>query len=267
VVKKIAGLRALELEFEATQQAIRDQRVLEHLSRAEKTDKLVNTLIDRCKTHGGPFTKLAELEQWATNFDPDNDSHRLTLRSEVWLKRKTIGMPETDPHLRINKVSGRELLANLTVLLGGMEAAPTPDSLVQSASEDDILAALTNTSAPPQTLSTKEGAHEIGDVCAVQVSCHGNAPEWQLAVVTCVEDELRVQLDLFCSRFPGEPPHVSKAQWVLPADPECVTVASSNLIPVDVHGGWQRCEDSQWFEVSNHNEVSASLLPVLGLVV
>ena len=97
VRRLVKPLRQLEAEFESVQRRIRDDKLEVSLQRAAKADTVANTLVKRCKAHAGPFTTLEELENFVATQDRESKEFRLALRNEVYFKRKTTSLPETDP--------------------------------------------------------------------------------------------------------------------------------------------------------------------------
>ena len=83
---------------------------------ALKAVEYVHVLLQKCKSWGGPFTKIEELEECVSATDNDD---KLILRNEVaYRKHSSVHDQKARPQLyRLNQVTTAELKINLTIIL------------------------------------------------------------------------------------------------------------------------------------------------------
>ena len=105
---------------------------------ALKAEEYTHVLLHKCKSWGGPFTSITELEEYVLQ-SQDDETLKATLRSEVGYRRHTSPRDfQTRPNLyKLNQVSAAELKMNLTILL--TTEAENMQAVQDMPTEDDMI--------------------------------------------------------------------------------------------------------------------------------
>ena len=82
-------------------------------------DNYQESLLKKCKEHGGPVVTVKELKELVKRIGKDEKILKSCLRTEVGFKRVMHPLDATErPHLyKMNHLSGDELLENLRILM------------------------------------------------------------------------------------------------------------------------------------------------------
>ena len=110
-------LDAMEVTWSNKQKQKKKQRLRENLQKKVRANDFVDQLLVKCKEHGGPVTSVNEVKALVSKKSPELKTF---LRQEIQYQRVT---HQHDADVRrdlykVNKISQKEMIENLTVLLG-----------------------------------------------------------------------------------------------------------------------------------------------------
>ena len=122
-----------------SQNLFHEQRLKKDAEKTTYQFEYVNSLLTKCKEHGGPFVSTEEIEQCLHNIDDDIEKKRI-LRVEILYCRHSCGSDaQQRPHLyKVNQLSLTKMIINIATLLTNnfvqsldIPPIPSEDEVVQ----------------------------------------------------------------------------------------------------------------------------------------
>ena len=234
------------------------KRLQEACDAALKAEEYVHVLLHKCKSWGGPFTTIQELEN-CIETTPDDKNLKNILRTEVSYRRRTSPRDfQARPSLyKLNQVSTIDLKVNMTLILTseaeGVQCVPempTEDGMMQIFIDEAGHLDEPAVSGEKSAQNKLEPDISVNEPCVV-IWDIDNIRQWFLGI--CLSDNsdgtYTIEHMQRCDS--------SGMRWKYPLRSDIQTVCSDQIVPCNIIGSWDLTKRVMTFVLDNHHAIEA----------
>ena len=203
------------------------ERIKQKQMKARSVENYQNKMLCKCKTWGGPFTSVDELEI-ALGSNPDKVE--LIVKTELTYFRHSHRTDVTArPELyKTNGISNEERLENLTLLLNDSNISGPPQT-VNLPTNRDALRVLTPCESSVE--DTRDLPISVNELCVTLWSERGSR-NWYIGYCTSVDNNVATVDHLHRSR------NRNNSMWKYPSITDCVDVSLDQILEIKPIGEW-----------------------------
>ena len=254
----VKTLDARERQWVDKQDLLKKAKLEKSCNAGVRAIEYVHVLLQKCKSWGGPFTCIDELESCVDESD-DDERLKTILRTEVAYRKHTSPHDQrTRPMLyKLNQVSLAELKINLTLILTS-DSETLGDNIPSFPTEEDMEQAFklhVDEQANPNTISIEEKKKEVQNK---DPEVHINEPcivlwdinekrQWYVGICLADHEDGTFTVEHLerCSKT-GD----SKL-WKHPYHSDIQTVSILQIIPCNIIGSWDLRKRIMTFVLEN----------------
>ena len=248
-----------EKQWFISQEDIMKQKLKENKESAAKKETRVNTIISICKSHGGPFTTVKELNIAMKSTD-DEKEKRTLLRNEILL-RKDISQKDSkeNPELyKVNSMTIAQMKINLGILLSGAHDNDNVDEKTVLPDIQNMFLELnhSNDELPP-TDSNETDDMPLNELC-VAIWDTGNEREWFIGM----RKEKVSTEEYIIDYLEPLPNDKGRKMWRYPSKVDQQKTLKMQMVLCNVIGAWDLTKRKPVFVLHN-NDVIDELVKAL----
>ena len=248
-----------EKQWFISQEDIMKQKLKENKESAAKKETRVNTIISICKSHGGPFTTVKELNIAMKSTD-DEKEKRTLLRNEILL-RKDISQKDSkeNPELyKVNSMTIAQMKINLGILLsGGHDNDNVDEKTVLPDIQNMFLELNHSNDELPPTDSNETDDMPLNELC-VAIWDTGNEREWFIGM----RKEKVSTEEYIIDYLEPLPNDKGRKMWRYPSKVDQQKTLKMQMVLCNVIGAWDLTKRKPVFVLHN-NDVIDELVKAL----
>ena len=248
----IKELKSMGLKWTDDQKQLWKEKIQKSMNNNIRMSQHKDLLLKRCKKHGGPLTSIAELKVLTNEQSDDEKTLKSYLRAEVGFQKALHPFDARErSHLyKMNYLSVEGLTENLTILLDETLSAVAGDELVQFPNEEEIYDIVTSKEEKEDSgLKNKDQETELAVVeekrrfvanepVAVIWDTQSGKRCWFIGFFICDIDEDTVKIDHLHPQKKGK-----INNWIRPKADDVQAVDVVQLLPIEVVGDWNFCNE------------------------
>jgi len=251
-----------ERKWVEEQNILTKDRLHKACNAAQKAVEYVHLLLHKCKSWGGPFTTIHELEE-QVKIASDDNTLKTILRTEVSYRKQTSPRDYlARPHIyKLNQISTLELKINLTLILtsesgnniGDLPDMPTEEDMTQIFNITKVQAAQSSSSivkAPISYVSQPEVP--VNEPCIV-IWDVGNVRQWYVGICMNDNDDGTYTIE----HLERCDPSGDGLHWRYPVRPDIQSVTIVQIVPCNIMGSWDLSKRHMTFVLDNHHTIEA----------